>query len=109
MAMRVPLRYLLTLLQWPLLVKTGLRNWNKKTVPVGRSLMRLPTPVNATSLTPLFLVVFLDLEEEDEAPIGKQMMLLVNARDLRGSFEGLFDNAMLYIFWFLLQNCSEYL
>lgn len=70
-AMRMALRYLLAgVLQWPLLVKTGLRNWNKKTVPVGRSLMRLPTPVNAKSLTPFFLVDFLDLEAElDEPPI----------------------------------------
>lgn len=42
---RIPVKYLFMVWQWPLLVSTGLRNWNKNTVPVGRSLMRLPTPV----------------------------------------------------------------
>lgn len=43
-AMRVEERYLLTVVQWPPLVRTGLRNWKVKTVPVGRSFMRFPTP-----------------------------------------------------------------
>lgn len=38
-------RYLLMGWHWPLLVRTGLRNWKAKTVPVGRSLIRFPTPV----------------------------------------------------------------
>ena len=60
-------RYLLRVLHFPLLVKTGLRNWNKKTVPVGRSFMRLPTPVNVFSLVPFLLDV--DEEELLDAPI----------------------------------------
>lgn len=47
--MRMLVRTLLTGLQWPLLVKTGLRNWKMKTVPVGRSLIRLPKLVNVLS------------------------------------------------------------
>ncbi|GER26097.1 phosphoglycerol transferase I, partial [Striga asiatica] len=38
-------KYLLMTWQWPLFVRRGLRNWNKNTVPVGRSLMRLPMAV----------------------------------------------------------------
>lgn len=34
--MRVAEAYLLTGLQWPLLVKIGLKYWNMKTVPVGK-------------------------------------------------------------------------
>ena len=33
----------------PLLVRSGLANWKRKIVPVGRSLIRLPRPVNAFS------------------------------------------------------------
>lgn len=44
-AMRKEVRYLLMMWHWPLLVRTGLRNWKTKTVPVGRSLIRFPTPV----------------------------------------------------------------
>lgn len=43
-------KYLLRVVQLPLLVTTGLRNWKMKTVPVGRSFMRFPRPVNVLSL-----------------------------------------------------------
>ena len=42
--MRTESRVLLRTLHEPLLVRTGLRNWNRKTVPVGRSFIRFPTP-----------------------------------------------------------------
>jgi len=67
-ATRMAVRYLLMVLQWPLLDKTGLRNWYRKTVPVGRRLMRLPTPDNVLSLM-VFWGLPLDLEEELTAPI----------------------------------------
>ncbi|MFS7924191.1 hypothetical protein Hanom_Chr03g00269731 [Helianthus anomalus] len=51
-AMRIEVRYLLMVVQWPLLVRTGFRNWKVKTVPVGRSFMRFPTPESV-----LFLMV----------------------------------------------------
>lgn len=37
---------MLTGSQRPLLVRTGPRNWNRKTVPVGRILIRSPAPVS---------------------------------------------------------------
>jgi len=40
----------------------GFRNWNTKTVPVGRSFMRLPTDAKVLLVTPLFFEV---LAEED--------------------------------------------
>lgn len=62
--MRAPVKYLLMRRQCPLLVRTGFKNWNKKTVPVGRSLMRSPTPEYVRSLMALnvfdiFVVVLL--------------------------------------------------
>ena len=35
---------------WPLLVRIGLRNWKRKTVPVGRRRIRFPTPVRVFSV-----------------------------------------------------------
>lgn len=40
------MRYLLTVVQCPLFVTTGMRNWKRKTVPVGRSLTRFPSAEN---------------------------------------------------------------
>ena len=53
---RAPVKYLLIRRQCPLLVRTGFKNWNKKTVPVGRSLMRSPTPEYVRSLIDLNVV-----------------------------------------------------
>lgn len=71
----------------PLLVKRGLRNWNRKTVPVGRSLMMLANPVYALLLVLLLLlvpvavlvvvlVVLLVLEDREEVllPIFSAML-----------------------------------
>uniref|UniRef100_A0A1J3GJI2 Uncharacterized protein n=1 Tax=Noccaea caerulescens TaxID=107243 RepID=A0A1J3GJI2_NOCCA len=58
--MRAPVKYLLMRRQCPLLVRTGFKNWNKKTVPVGRSLMRSPTPVYVRSLMALNVFDILD-------------------------------------------------
>lgn len=41
--------YLLNVLHRPLLVRRGLRNWNRNTVPLGSSLMRSPTPLKTIS------------------------------------------------------------
>jgi len=48
-ARSIPDMYLLMVWHLPLFVSTGLRNSNKNTVPVGRSLMRFPTPVSVLS------------------------------------------------------------
>ncbi|KAK8671050.1 hypothetical protein V6N13_037659 [Hibiscus sabdariffa] len=45
-AIRMLVKTLFAMLHCPVLVKTGLRNWKMKTVPVGRSLTRLPKPEN---------------------------------------------------------------
>ena len=64
-----------TAVQEPLLVRTGLRNWKRKTVPVGRSLMRFPAPVKALPETPddfvwdVVRVSVFEAEVEVEAPI----------------------------------------
>lgn len=60
--MRKLVRYFLTVLQLPLFVNTGLRNWNTKTVPVGRSLIKFPRPVSVFSE--------IELEEEEELVDG---------------------------------------
>ncbi|KAF4356081.1 hypothetical protein G4B88_015361 [Cannabis sativa] len=49
--MRTASKDLLTAEQEPLLVRTGLRNWNRNTVPVGRSFIRFPTPLNVLFFT----------------------------------------------------------
>lgn len=56
--MRMEERYLLMVVQWPLFVTTGLRNWNVKTVPVGRSFIRFPTLESV-----LFFKVVVDILE----------------------------------------------
>lgn len=56
-AIKMADKYLLTTWHWPLLVRTGLRNWKTKTVPVGRSLMRFPTPVRVACVRVFFEVV----------------------------------------------------
>ena len=83
---RMAVRYLLiVLLQCPLLDNTGLRNWYKNTVPVGRSLMRLPTPDNVLSLM-VFWEPPLDLEEDQlAAPIGSDRLSLVGGILVRGN------------------------
>ena len=56
--------------QLPVSVVTGLRNWKRKTVPVGRSLMRLPSPVN------VFPVRVWE-EEEDEEDVDEEVVMSV--------------------------------
>lgn len=51
------MRYLLKIVQLPSLVATGLTNWKRKTVPVGRSLMRLPSPERVLSEMLLLLLL----------------------------------------------------
>ena len=59
-------RYLLMVSQSPLLDTTWLRYKYKKTVPVGRCLMRFPSPESVLSL---MVVWELWLEFEEAAPI----------------------------------------
>lgn len=62
---KIRVRDLLIGSQWPLLVRIGLRNWKRKTVPVGRWRIRFPTPVRVFSVAEeaidwigFFLIVF---------------------------------------------------
>lgn len=80
-AMRRASRVLFRVLHEPLFVRTGLRNWKRKIVPVGRSFIRFPRPekvfaeaVEAVEVVVSEVVAVEDirevvLEEEDEAPM----------------------------------------
>lgn len=68
MIRRAPVRYLFTVWQLPLLVRRELRNSKRKTVPVGRILIILPSPWKVLPTT-VVVVVVLELLVEDWFPM----------------------------------------